>query len=356
MFKYVPVFRARQQETLVLKSFDFGESIYPMIEIIKEFDRVRPSESQLSMESIYAELIAGIQASKVFVDLPVYLKERPSMKKEVLEFSKKFCADRNKRTSFLLSISINSDKIIPVISSYLHKTGETNSLKLQFNELKDVYASICFRVLYNHFFDDWDEIQELIRPTDYVVLDLDVLPPYPSPAIKRIVSIWSVLQENAKIVIRSAINNDIQNVSLNHGDVVYDADNSLLQTFRNFGANSFGDYVGIKKDDLSSGGTISPGFIMYDPINNQYIGYKGMVKSLSEFETTIVPDVIQSPWIKAICESSVDYLSDLNKGWVTLNKIKDKEESGKSQAKFKRIAMEHYLFCIKKKIDVGEIN
>ena len=34
--KYMPTFRARQQEIIVLKSFDFTPNMYPLIEIIKE--------------------------------------------------------------------------------------------------------------------------------------------------------------------------------------------------------------------------------------------------------------------------------------------------------------------------------
>ena len=35
-FKYLPVFRARQQEMSVLNEFEFGKKINPMIEIIKK--------------------------------------------------------------------------------------------------------------------------------------------------------------------------------------------------------------------------------------------------------------------------------------------------------------------------------
>lgn len=354
--KYVPVFRSRQQENIVLKSFDFGDSIYPMLEIVKEYDRKRSPESQSTMEAIYGALIDNISARKVFVDLPVYLKERPSMKSEVLEFSRNVCGNRKRRTEFILSLSDRSDKVIPVISSYLHRNGEGNSLTLQFRDLQDVYGSICFRLLYNHFLYDWDETVSLIRKNDYVILDLDSLPPYPSPQIMKIVGLWRRLDTGFKIVIRSAINSEVQNVLLNHGDIIYDADNSLLRTFGEFFyADAFGDYAGIKKDDMTSGGTISPGFIMYDPIGDQYIGFKGHVKNLSEFESTIVPDVIKSEWVSEMQKCDYGYLDENNEGWKIIGKISRGEESGRSQAKFKRISMEHYLYCIKKKVMHGDI-
>ena len=38
LLKYMPVLRVRQEEVKVLKSFDFGNRIYPCLEIIKELD------------------------------------------------------------------------------------------------------------------------------------------------------------------------------------------------------------------------------------------------------------------------------------------------------------------------------
>jgi len=48
-----------------------------------------------------------------------------------------------------------------------------------------------------------------------------------------------------------------------------------------------------------------------------------------------------------------EYLSAENKGWTMIGDIWDETESGKNQAKFKRISMEHYLHCIRTKIQDG---
>src|SRR5690606_1701648 len=81
-----------------------------------------------------------------------------------------------------------------------------------------------------------------------------------------------------KIIIRSALNSDIKNVGLNHNDVISEADNSLIETFERENFDAFGDYAGIKKDDMTAGGTISPGFIFYDPYDNLYYGFKAEEK------------------------------------------------------------------------------
>lgn len=45
-----------------------------------------------------------------------------------------------------------------------------------------------------------------------------------------------------------------------------------------------------------------------------------------------------------------------NPGYSTLLNISLGAESGKSQAKFKKIAMEHYLHCMQIKIENGDLS
>ena len=69
-----------------------------------------------------------------------------------------------------------------------------------------------------------------------------------------------------KVAIRSAINTEIQNTKLDHGEVIADADNSLLEVFHSIlQMDAFGDCAGLKKDELSAGGTISPDLFFTSP-------------------------------------------------------------------------------------------
>lgn len=355
---YMPTFRARQQEILVLRSFNFEDHIYPLLEIIKEHDRSRKEEKQKSFEEIYTELINGINSQKVFVDLPVYIRESGSMKDEVIEFSLKVITNPKTRVEYLNKLSPLSKKVIPVISSYLLKTGESDTIKLQFDELSKNFESIAFRLFPQSFNIDFKLVDGLVRASDYVILDLDTIIPFHlSPPLKPLVAALKGFTKCPKVLLRSAINSEIQNVGLDHGNVVFDADNSHIETYKAFGADSFGDYVGIKKDELSAGGSISPGFIYYDATDNQYYGFKAKVKNdLSEFENTIVPDVLASQSTQNMLSSQPPFLTADNKGYQTLLNINTKAESGKSQAKFKRIAMEHYLYCMRQKIRNGIFN
>lgn len=353
---YMPTFRSRQQENLVLRSFEFNQHMYPMIEIIKEHDRKRPEDKQQPFHEIYGGLIADINADHVFVDLPLYLKERASMKAEVIAFSRGIIARIDRRTDALITLAPLAPNAIPVISSYLHKTGEANSLEWQAAQLRPHFPSIAYRILYSHFQEDWPLVAAMATANDFVILDLDTIAPYPSPAVRQVINAWRGFTTCPKIVLRSAINTDIQNVSLDHGEIVFDADNGLLDTYNGaLAAQGFGDYVGIKKDDLTSGGTISPGFLLYDAVNNQFVGFKGEIKNLAEFENTIVPAVLGSDAAQAMQASGLPYLDERNWGWQTLLSIQSGAESGKSQAKFKRISMEHYLHCMRVKIEAGEL-
>lgn len=356
---YMPAFRVRQQEVLVLKSFDFGNHMYPLLEIVKEHDRARKADTQRSFEDIHNELINEITAQRVFVDLPVYLKQSGSVKDEVVAFSFSVINNLEKRCEYLNRLSPSSPKAIPVISSYLIKTGEQGTIEQQFAFLQGNFERLAFRLFPLSFAVDFPIVQGLIRPTDYLIIDLDQIPPYPSPPLKQIIATLKGFTGCCKVLLRSAINTEIQNVNLNHGEIVIEADNNHIDTSHmgNFGVNATGDYVGIKKDDLTAGGTISPGFIYYDAIDNQYFGYKAAIKgSLSEFENRIVPDVINSPATQAMLQHNPPFVGLPNPGYSTLLNIQAGGESGKSQAKFKRIAMEHYLYCMGIKIQSNELH
>ena len=106
----------------------------------------------------------------------------------------------------------------------------------------------------------------------------------------------------------------------------------------------------MKKDDLTSGGSISPGFILFDPYDNLYYGFKGLRPKLEEFENTIVPALLDSEMVHRLKRDFNIYLEG-NLGFQTIERIYNKEESGRNQAKFKKISMLHYLHCLKTSIE-----
>jgi len=349
----MPTFRVRQQETLVLKSFNFGKNMYPLIEIVKEHDRARKTEVQLSFDNIHNQLIENIKAQHVFVDLPIYLKQSGAVQDEVVAFSLSVIDKPDKRCEYLNKLSLSNPKAIPVISSYLLKTGDVGTIEPQFALLEPNFDRIAFRLFPLSFKEDFPIVAKLVRSNDYIIIDLGQINPFEkSPPLRPIVAALKNFTGCCKILLRSAINSEIQNVKLDHGQVVFDADNSHIdiEIMESFGVNATGDFVGVKKDDLTAGGTISPGFIYYDATENQYYGYRADVKELIQFENKIVPDVLASEATVRMLQNDPPYVGINNPGFTTLRNIEAGNESGKSQAKFKRIAMEHYLYCMQIKI------
>lgn len=355
--KYVPIFRGRKEELKVIQTFDFGDSIYPCLEIIK-----KPGKKGFG--DFYLPVIGRIKTKKVFIDLPLHLSQGVKRKKDTTEFLTSI-RDRERRTAFIKTLTLLSDRIIPVISTYANISGEPKSILKQANELRTKYPVLAFRTFLNTFFQDKDQILTCIQASDYLIMDwqeneldetdLDIM---------DIVNSFS--QFNCTIVLnRNPFPKDFKNTGIIHGERLKEINNDLTDVYKIFGGTCFSDYAGIKKDDVSEGGTISPGFIYYDAVNNEFYGYrykngshkKGDRKpELSEFETRIVPDIIKSDATDRMQSDEHGYLDSSNEGWRNLKLINDHELSGKNQALFKRIAMQHYVHCIKAKINHGDFD
>ncbi len=363
----MPVFRVRQQEALVLKSFDFGDRIFPCLEIIKELDRVPPKSRKNAKESaslkkpklfedVYLTLIQSINARKVFVDLPIHLKEYRGMKKETFAFLRTVVALRAKRTEYMMKLIPLESKVIPVISTYHERTGERGSITLQEKDLRPHFKTLAFRTFLESFSNDIVQIEKVVQSNDFIIMDwadieLDINDGDQQDIIDRLKTIKCTI-----VIHRNPIAKGITNVGLIHDNRIIEIDNSLLEKYQDFGGDCFSDYAGIKKDDIGAGGTISPGFIYYDAVENSFYGYKGTKKDLAEFELTIVPDVISSNASQRMHNHRLDYLGLKNLGWSIITNISNNTESGKSPAKFKRIGIEHYLHCIRTRISNGDFN
>jgi hypothetical protein len=350
--KYVPVFRARQEEIKVLKGTNFGPRIYPCIEIIKA---PKPNMFQ----ETYLNLVGQTKAERVFVDLPVHLKRSDKMKEDTLTFLTTI-AEMKHRITYLKTLRPLSTKVIPVISTYFHIDGKPGSINAQAEELRKHFPVLAFRTFLQSFDRDLPQIQKHLTPADFVVMDwLDLELDHQDGDQADIVTSLAKL-ECTVVVHRNAIAPSLKNSELEHGKVIDKIDNSLQHIYPTFGGTCFSDYVGIKKDHVTEGGVISPGFVYYDAVDNEFYGFRyekgGHKKNeddpqIEEFETRIVPHVLASEATQRMKASPLNYLTRDNFGWRTLNNIREGGESGLNQAKYKRISMSHYLHCIKTKIE-----
>ena len=237
--KYMPVFRVRQQEMLVLKSFDFGNRIFPCLEIIKELDRVPPMprknakvSSSLKnpklFEDVYLPMIQNINAKKVFVDLPIHLKDSRGMKKETIAFLRTVVALRAKRTEYMMKLIPLESKVIPIISTYHERTGERESITLQEKDLRPHFKTLAFRTFSESFSNDIVQIEKVVQLNDFIIMDwadieLDVKDGDQQDIIERLKTFKCTI-----IIHRNPIAKGITNVGLIHNNRIIEIDNSLF--------------------------------------------------------------------------------------------------------------------------------
>ncbi len=195
-----------------------------------------------------------------------------------------------------------------------------------------------------------------LREQDMIIYDLETANITNPVVIKHKKSLDLLYKDKFQVVLRSAINNDIQNVGLDHEEVIVQADNSLKDLFRlpQYHFNAFGDYAGVKRDELNSGGGISPGLMFFNPEENLYYGFRGPTKELEEFERTIIPAVLEMGFVKNWVNTGSPFIQN-NPGYDRLLNIRDGKEPSKSQAKYKWISIMHYLHCIKTMIRLEEL-
>jgi Beta protein len=365
-FKYMPVLRLKEEEKKLLGSFNFGNAIFPCVEIFKEFERQTEKSLNKSFSETYIPLLSAINSRKVFVDLPVHLEPNNKMKDEVLDFVSKVLGSRENRTAHMLQLSAMADKIIPVISTYSQRRGsmELNSIITQEGDLRPKFNFIAFRTFEKTIGSDILQIKTVAQPQDFLIVDLEENPADPSDpyAIQTVIESLGDFDNCKIIILASAIPHNLSNTKLLHGELIPRGDNRLLLNYAQLGGHCFGDYAGIKKGEVTEGGSISPGFIFYDPVENAYYGYKGSERkkgekgNLADFQKIIVPAVYNSPTADRMQASDLTYLTTQNIGWTILAKIHLEGEPGGSQGKFKRISMEHYLHGIRVKIAAGQFN
>lgn len=345
-YKYFPVLRVRQQEIDVLQKFDFGDQMIPLIEIIKEKDR---KDNRKTPEEIYSDIINKVNAKKVLVDLPIYISPKVSTSAEVRTFFLSTIGRLDQRIDFYSQFYALSDKMIPVISILEPISEEQDTLIRQYNALKDIFPQIAIRIFFARFDIAFSQMQLIdIREEDLIIYDLETANITNPVVTKHKRYLNDLYEDKFKVVIRSAINTDITNVELDHEEVISQADNSLkdLYNLPQYKFNAFGDYAGVKRDELTAGGGISPGLMFYNPDENLYYGFRGPTKDLSEFERTIIPAVLESGFVRNWVATDSPYVIN-NPGYDRLLNIIGGLEPAKSQAKYKWISIMHYLHCIK---------
>jgi hypothetical protein len=357
-FVYMPVFRLRTQEINVLTSFNFGNEMYPCLEVIREYLDKKEAAANKPLEDTYMPIIDSVRSKRVFLDLPAQIKEKQGMQEDVLSFFTKIVVNMDTRTQYMLKFKNRADKIIPVISTYYNRSNVPNTIVKQGTDLRSAFQTLAFRTFELSIKSDLPQIKSIAQPQDFLIVDLEdnLADPNDEYIVQPIMELLADFDVCPVILVRNSVWSSITNSGLKHKGVVEEVDNKLMHNFRGIGCQCFGDYVGIKKDGINEARGRSPGFIFYDPVENNSYGFKGSDARLFEdFETIIIPAVYNSASADRMQNSGLGYLHSNNFGWQMIIEILKGDRKGKSPSTYKRIAMEHYLHCLRIKMQSGQI-
>lgn len=340
-FRYVPVLRYRQQEISSLKSLHPHLSLktLPLIEIVKEKFN---SRSKGTFESEYTKSLKEF-SHPFMIDFPMYLSLTTRTQREVASFLRPIQSSPPQRLAKFRELK-SLKNMIPVVS-YNPRTAYTaDTIVREAENLRTIFSRLAFRLFIQGATLAISDITKVAVPGDIIIFDLDDAH-HRNPALRPIYNSIANLGTNhgcSTVIVRTAIDQSITNVGLDNGQIVPQADNSLLSDYNSYGFHAFGDYAGVKKDPLQEGGTISPGFIYYSWSDNCYIGYNGLTRSLSEFEDHIAPSVVNSIYWR-------NYTNNHHAtcpGCSIIQSIISGNESGKHQGKWKGISISHYIYTM----------
>jgi len=339
--KYVPVLRFREQERKAFSATAISNKMVPLVEIMTEKARANGRETAIE---IFAREFSSINTF-VMLDFPMYLKLQGNTSPTVRSFVTQLRVNPSERINLFKNPKLlEMNNLIPVITYDPSVSLQTGMIMTESQELRKHYEKLAYRIFPQNFTAALIEVEKVATEHDIIMLDIDE-DPYTQSLFKTMytqLSSVAMKTNSKKVLIRSAIPSDLTNVGLTSKQVVYSADNGLLKDYAKLGFDAFGDYVGVKKDELTKGGKISPGYLMYSWKQNCYYGFNGIIDQPATFETMVLPDTLSSTvW--------AEYGETHKKncyGCQSLIQIDKGNKPGKGQAEWKGFAFGHYLYTM----------
>lgn len=340
--KYVPVMRYRGVERSSIKEVDFPDKFMPLLEIVKEKAQGKMGGN---FEETYKRDFENISIP-FMVDFPLYFNVTASTVPNIRKFLRPVQLDHNLLIEYYKRLT-NIDNLIPTISYDPRKSFKEEIFKKKIDELKKNFNRLAFRIYNTHFKKSLEIIKKNIKKNDILIFDIDTAT-YNNLALKpKYEDINKAKKENncITVLLRSSIPETVTNTGLKDDEPVLEIDNSLLNHYKDYEFDAFGDYAGIKKDtSITKGGQPSPGLKYYYWPDNCFIGFGHRYQDLEEFKNYILPNLIDSKSWKFYNENHENNCP----GCKTLKSFHDGTDTKyKSQAKWKGIAQKHYLYTLK---------
>ncbi len=340
---YIPVMKNRTIEMSVLKDLinvGLSNNTIPMIEIIQE-------RSRSNLNKDYIQEIQEIfenGKNKFLLDIP-----KINITGSTAEPVQKFMTRVNRQRNFCfdqIKMCINIPGIIPVLSYNNREIPSLDVLFEDMDELHNCFSKIAVRMTPTHYNKIGEDCLQRLNRDDIFILDIDDKG-HMNPAFKLVYKNIHTYKKTGgfvSVILNSNRPSTMFNKNIIDGEPIEDIDNSLLEMYSmaQYKFDGFGDYACSTNTLPSTGGTISPAGIYYSKENNFFVGYKGRTPTLSEFPTYIAPEIFRSEYWNEYDEDHHIHCPGCSK----IKSIIQGEESGKSQAIWKGICMNHYIYTV----------
>lgn len=341
---YIPVMKNRTVEVSVLNNLAglhvFNENIIPLVEIIQE--KTRSNNIKVFLEEL-SELISNHPEMMVMVDFYKSTKLRSTT-----DAIREYITKNTRSPEFVmdqLSLLENcAEQIIPIIS-YLPEAINWERIESEIVEFRKNFGKIGFRIKAQEFEKVFSFIEDRIKATDYIILDIEGAS-YSNPVFNRIYNRIANSKKTKKftsIIVKAHRPDDLTNKAMGDGEPIDRIDNGLSEQYSTSALkrfDGFGDYACISASLPSTGGTISPVGIYYSYDNNFFVSFRGRADLLSEFPDYIAPEIMKSEYWEEFPEEHHTSCP----GCAEISAIKNREISGRNQAQWKKITMLHYIY------------
>lgn len=276
---YLPIMKNRDEELRVIKNTSsyFGDTIVPIIEIIRDEHIPRYKIDEVSGEYIFEKKPGLKNKSKIKLDpreediiTLTEIQKRLNGKKAFIDFfrfsdneydnkvfkgmelSFKLSRDYNYYKKRLLSISefIN---LIPVISI---KTGfkvSKHELVKVINDLRKGNSSVAIRITDNYLEDYAELLEENLTHDDYLMLDIKNQ--YVDSKFIELEEFQELETDACKILLNSPRSRAYKNGDYENLVYTNKIDNKVAVIYKDYDLQGFGDFGGLKDDlPVDSGG------------------------------------------------------------------------------------------------------
>lgn len=258
---YIPILKTRRTEIATARdlSYCFSDEIIPMFEVINQ---------TYGLDTIQ-EVMKG---KKAFIDLFRFSVNKYKNNINIKKVEYAWNLSDNVFYMKELEKIDNTHNFIPVISLKTYFEISKYELNKLINELQKKHQSIAIRITDEYIdIDQYNDVYTRLRSNDYLILDIQE-----QNVDSKFIELqdFSELQILAKkVILNSPRTRERKNGEFSKG-IINNIDMSLVDKYKEYNAEGYGDYAGLKDDLPHSGGSMGRGnalALLYDYKINKFI-------------------------------------------------------------------------------------